>query len=148
MFTKGRKLIWEDNTTVETSHCFVNGHSNINKNHNNNALDDVTMPHAAACSRKRLVTKRKVKFPILHFNYFSLLGLSWTVITFLPAANLFFPVGFVVAERVLYLPSMGFCLLLALGINTLWKERVNSSSVDSDIYISLQWLGRQSNDLS
>ena len=33
----------------------------------------------------------------------------------LPAcSNLFFPVGFVLAERVLYLPSAGACLLLAL----------------------------------
>ncbi|XP_076812940.1 protein O-mannosyl-transferase TMTC3-like [Clavelina lepadiformis] len=38
--------------------------------------------------------------------------------SFLPASNLFFPVGFVVAERVLYLPSIGFCLLVALGV---WK---------------------------
>jgi len=44
-----------------------------------------------------------------------LLALAWTLIPFLPASNLFFPVGFVVAERVLYIPSMGFCLLVALG---------------------------------
>ena len=44
-----------------------------------------------------------------------LLGISLMVFPFLPASNLFFPVGFVVAERVLYLPSMGYCLLLALG---------------------------------
>ena len=37
------------------------------------------------------------------------------IIPFLPASNLFFPVGFVVAERVLYLPSMGFCMLVAYG---------------------------------
>lgn len=35
--------------------------------------------------------------------------------TFLPASNLFFLVGFVVAERVLFLPSMGFCILIAFG---------------------------------
>ena len=32
--------------------------------------------------------------------------------SFLPATNLLFYVGFVVAERVLYIPSIGFCLLL------------------------------------
>ncbi|KAG8188762.1 hypothetical protein JTE90_012233 [Oedothorax gibbosus] len=47
----------------------------------------------------------------------SLLGLP-----FLPASNLFFPVGFVVAERVLYIPSMGFCLLVAYGWNILYKK--------------------------
>ena len=37
------------------------------------------------------------------------------VLPFLPASNLFFPVGFVVAERILYIPSMGFCMLVAYG---------------------------------
>uniref|UniRef100_A0A3Q3EBA7 Protein O-mannosyl-transferase TMTC3 n=1 Tax=Labrus bergylta TaxID=56723 RepID=A0A3Q3EBA7_9LABR len=34
---------------------------------------------------------------------------------FHPCVKLFFPVGFVVAERVLYVPSMGFCVLVAHG---------------------------------
>ena len=42
-------------------------------------------------------------------------ALALMAVPFLPASNLFFPVGFVVAERVLYLPSMGFCLLVAIG---------------------------------
>ena len=48
------------------------------------------------------------------------------VLPFLPASNLFFPVGFVVAERVLYTPSMGFCMLVALGA---WQLRKYSSSL-------------------
>jgi len=39
-----------------------------------------------------------------------------TVLPFLPASNMFFPVGFVVAERVLYMPSMGYCMLVAYGL--------------------------------
>eukprot|EP00117_Sycon_ciliatum_P006444 scpid30982/ scgid0518/ Transmembrane and TPR repeat-containing protein 2 len=35
---------------------------------------------------------------------------------FIPASNLFFYVGFVLAERVLYIPSMGYCLLVAVGM--------------------------------
>ena len=42
-------------------------------------------------------------------------ALSFIIFPYLPASNLFFPVGFVVAERVLYLPSMGLCMLVALG---------------------------------
>ena len=42
-------------------------------------------------------------------------ALTLVVLPFLPASNLFFPVGFVVAERVLYLPSMGYCLVVAMG---------------------------------
>ena len=43
-------------------------------------------------------------------------ALSLLILPFLPATNIFFHVGFVLAERVLYLPSMGFCLLVAIGI--------------------------------
>ena len=47
------------------------------------------------------------------------------IVPFLPASNLFFPVGFVVAERVLYLPSMGFSMLVAYGI---WQMISNFKS--------------------
>jgi hypothetical protein len=40
-------------------------------------------------------------------------GLLWMAIAFLPVANLLFPVGVLVAERTLYLPSVG--LALAVG---------------------------------
>lgn len=50
-------------------------------------------------------------------------GLALLVLPFLPASNLFFPVGFVVAERVLYMPSMGWCLLVAYGWRLLAKRR-------------------------
>ncbi|NXA36896.1 TMTC3 protein, partial [Eudromia elegans] len=52
-----------------------------------------------------------------------LMGLCLIVLPFIPASNLFFPVGFVVAERVLYVPSMGFCILVAHG----WKKLSNKS---------------------
>ncbi|XP_053600141.1 protein O-mannosyl-transferase Tmtc3 [Plodia interpunctella] len=51
------------------------------------------------------------------------MGLALLVLPFLPASNLFFPVGFVVAERVLYMPSMGWCLLVAHGWRLLAKKR-------------------------
>ncbi len=59
------------------------------------------------------------------------LGLAMTVFPFLPASNLFFPVGFVVAERVLYLPSMGFCLLVAYGCHRMQRmsKRMKSSTI-------------------
>jgi len=49
-------------------------------------------------------------------------SLSLLVFPFIPASNLFFPVGFVVAERVLYAPSMGFCLLVAIGFQLLLRH--------------------------
>lgn len=50
-------------------------------------------------------------------------GTSFIVFPFIPASNLFFPVGFVVAERVLYMPSMGFCMLVAYGFHILAQTR-------------------------
>ncbi|XP_029697885.1 protein O-mannosyl-transferase TMTC2 isoform X3 [Takifugu rubripes] len=55
-------------------------------------------------------------------------SLGLLAIPFLPATNLFFYVGFVIAERVLYIPSMGFCLLVAVGMRSLYvRLRCRSS---------------------
>jgi hypothetical protein len=43
------------------------------------------------------------------------------VVPFLPAANVFFPVGTVLGERLLYVPSMGFCL----GVGALAGEALD-----------------------
>ncbi|KAL0281152.1 UNVERIFIED_CONTAM: hypothetical protein PYX00_002225 [Menopon gallinae] len=51
-----------------------------------------------------------------------LMSVSLIVIPFLPASNLFFRVGFVLAERVLYIPSAGLCLLVVCGIEVLTKH--------------------------
>ena len=48
-------------------------------------------------------------------------AIAWLILPFIPAANIFFPVGFVVAERVLYLPSMGFSLIVSLGFHRFVK---------------------------
>lgn len=47
------------------------------------------------------------------------MSLACVFIPFLPASNLFFRVGFVIAERILYLPSLGYCMLVALGMEYL-----------------------------
>ncbi|GMR34079.1 hypothetical protein PMAYCL1PPCAC_04274, partial [Pristionchus mayeri] len=57
-----------------------------------------------------------------------------TVVPFLPASNLLVTVGFTVAERVLYLPSIGVCLLLPAAIDTI-RNRI---SIDKSIK-SLGW---------
>ncbi|XP_016147736.1 transmembrane and TPR repeat-containing protein 4-like isoform X2 [Sinocyclocheilus grahami] len=52
-------------------------------------------------------------------------GLVLLVIPFLPASNLFFRVGFVIAERVLYISSAGYCLILAYTVGYCscnWKK--------------------------
>lgn len=52
-----------------------------------------------------------------------LLALAFLTLPFLPATNLLFYVGFVVAERVLYLPSAGLCLILGLGSAKVWEAK-------------------------
>lgn len=43
------------------------------------------------------------------------------IVPFLPASNLLIKVGFVVAERTLLMPSLGYCFLVALGYSKLSK---------------------------
>ena len=47
------------------------------------------------------------------------LGLALLILPFSPASNLFFYVGFIVAERILYIPSIGFSVLVVTGVNCL-----------------------------
>ncbi|XP_014825492.1 PREDICTED: transmembrane and TPR repeat-containing protein 3 [Poecilia mexicana] len=74
---------------------------------------------------------------LAHYSVFSkhssaktvIMALSLIVLPFIPASNLFFPVGFVVAERVLYVPSMGFCVLVAHGFKIVsHKEQLRKIS--------------------
>ena len=50
------------------------------------------------------------------------MSVALIIIPFLPASNLFLRVGFVIAERVLYLPSIGFCMLVVLGCSKLCQN--------------------------
>lgn len=46
-----------------------------------------------------------------------LISLAVLVVPFLPASNILFPVGTVVGERLLYIPSAGFCLAIIVGLH-------------------------------
>ena len=48
------------------------------------------------------------------------LAIGFVVLPYLPASNLLFTVGFVVAERVLYLPSIGACILVRPANSVRW----------------------------
>lgn len=50
------------------------------------------------------------------------LGLLLLILPFLPATNLVVTVGFVIAERVLYIPSLGCVLLVVYGAQLLWQS--------------------------
>ena len=47
---------------------------------------------------------------------------AWFLISFVTVSNLFFPVGVLVAERTLYLPSVAVCALVAYG----WRSAARS----------------------
>jgi tetratricopeptide (TPR) repeat protein len=56
-------------------------------------------------------------------SHLLLLAMALLIFPFIPATNLLFYVGFVIAERVLYIPSMGFCILVAQGAQQLSVHR-------------------------
>ncbi|XP_077990918.1 protein O-mannosyl-transferase TMTC2-like [Glandiceps talaboti] len=66
-------------------------------------------------------TYQKLQKPKVLVERFEIiiLSLAIMIVPFIPATNLFFYVGFVVAERVLYIPSMGYSLLLVYGVHIL-----------------------------
>lgn len=54
-----------------------------------------------------------------------IIGVSLMILPFLPAANIVRPVGFVIAERILYISSSGYCLLIVIGYKKICNK-VNS----------------------
>lgn len=51
------------------------------------------------------------------------------IVPFLPASNILFKVGFVIAERTLYVPSAGFCMLVCIGMEALSSRALLSRIV-------------------
>lgn len=71
------------------------------------------------------------------------IGLGFIIVPFLPVSNLFFSVGFVLAERTLYLPSAGYCFLIVIGLEKL-SRRFPTSKVPFVMYLLLiiTWFSR------
>ena len=66
-------------------------------------------------------------------------SLLFMILPFVPASNILQTVGFVAAERTLYMPSIGWCVLIALGcekLATCAKTRLSKIHV----YLSLMFL--------
>ncbi|XP_018331585.1 transmembrane and TPR repeat-containing protein 4 isoform X2 [Agrilus planipennis] len=66
-----------------------------------------------------------------------LMGVCLLILPFLPASNIFFKVGFVIAERILLLPSLGHCLLIIIGF---YKIQNHFKSIRKQILIYLWFL--------
>lgn len=130
-------------------HSLLDHHSTLCRNNNNNntipmfgtssapcccSNGVVKLPHHVmltdADSRKNLQPPRLRPMVSMYLSSAEvlLLSLAFIAVPFLPATNLFFYVGFVVAERVLYIPSIGYCLLIGLGCHVI-HSRTNKSLV-------------------
>lgn len=75
------------------------------------AISDPRFLTGAACFGAWIAL---IGFAIRHNRRVEAFGLGWIGIALLPVANLLFPIGVLVAERTLYLPSAG--LALAVGV--------------------------------
>ncbi len=51
------------------------------------------------------------------------LAALWMLLAFAPVANMAFPIGTIFAERLLYLPSLGFALVFGVTLNQVWNAR-------------------------
>ncbi|KRX20669.1 Transmembrane and TPR repeat-containing protein 2 [Trichinella nelsoni] len=136
--------MYKNNSDDALVDCCLNGHALAEENNNisvarwnsgsreksNCCTTTITRLYANDC--QQAVPKFRAKFKGQPLKLESIvskdpssemafLALLWMVVTFIPASNLFFYVGFVVAERVLYLPSVGFCCLIAIGACKLLK---------------------------
>lgn len=93
-------------------------------------------PSSSSVSRRPWVPpcpSDKVKLPLAMIHQQSLHAILLMAIPFIPACNLFFPTGFVIAERILYLPSMGFLLLVGIGVQRLHTNHTNQASPSTRI---------------
>lgn len=80
------------------------------------SLQGETLVSASTNSHSKLFSISSHSIDVLIFS------IVLMVLPFILATNIFFYVGFVIAERVLYIPSMGFCLLVAYGSYIIYKQ--------------------------
>ena len=106
---RNRKIVRKPNGTV--------AHSLLSSNSNN-----TIKPGGKVDKNEETSSVKGSDCDTLDTNERAMLSLAFLVLPFIPATNLFFYVGFVIAERVLYIPSIGFCLLFAHGFSMFWKS--------------------------
>lgn len=103
-------------------HTLTEEHTNVCRaiNNNNTVMHQSTCvcPTTVGRSKKDNSQKNVYRSPQVAMLLFT----AFMSLPFVPASNILFYVGFVVAERVLYIPSVGFCFLLGLGAGTLTKN--------------------------
>ena len=80
------------------------------------SCEDALNNNSISVNSEKSLLREKQNYPQpIHVAF----ALAVLVVPFLPASNLMAWVGFVAAERVLYVPSMGASLLIALGAQSI-----------------------------
>lgn len=112
------------------AHIYANGSNGSSNGHSCHYSHEQTNSHTNNNLSEENGTKKHYenRTPLPTTENVVVFSLGLMAIPFLPATNLFFYVGFVIAERVLYIPSMGFCLLLAVGVRALYVRLRQKSS--------------------
>eukprot|EP00927_Polykrikos_kofoidii_P039848 TRINITY_DN34153_c0_g1_i1.p1 TRINITY_DN34153_c0_g1~~TRINITY_DN34153_c0_g1_i1.p1 ORF type:complete len:839 (+),score=118.24 TRINITY_DN34153_c0_g1_i1:52-2517(+) len=67
----------------------------------------------------------------------ALLALALLAASYLPASNILFPVGTVIGERLLYVPSIGFCLAVAVWLHSTFDADSGSASTAATAVTSM-----------
>ncbi|KAJ8315245.1 hypothetical protein KUTeg_007395 [Tegillarca granosa] len=122
------------------THVNGNGVSHYHNHHSNNQNSKdsikynfkISRQHSRRGSSSSTESDDHVDFS-KHYKIFTsqdilIISIAIMVFPFILATNLFFYVGFVIAERILYIPSMGFSLLVAQGVWILYKKFILDSS--------------------
>ncbi len=73
-----------------------------------------------------LAWSRRLASPLFSFGVCFFFGMI------LPTSNILFPIGSIMGERFLYLPSIGFCLAAALGVAVLLEKTFATMALPSD----------------
>ncbi|XP_030646482.1 protein O-mannosyl-transferase TMTC2 [Chanos chanos] len=113
--TKGKETNGKSHN-VANGKSSTNGHSHHSDNENSTSEAESQQTGAENGTKGHHVART----PLPTTENVVVFSLGLLAIPFLPATNLFFYVGFVIAERVLYIPSMGFCLLVTVGMRALY----------------------------
>lgn len=118
------------------AHVYTNGSNGSSNGHSYHCSHEQTNSHTNNNLSEENGAKKHYenRTPLPTTENLVVFALGLMAIPFLPATNLFFYVGFVIAERVLYIPSMGFCLLLAVGVRSLYVRLRQKSSRTALVY--------------
>ena len=110
--------------TLRNGHC--HSQTATSSSNNSNVLASLINSNSGyACNS--WASTANASYPISYDSInLTVIALSMLVLPFIPATNLFFYVGFVVAERILYIPSIGFCLIIAIGCHLIHDVKLRN----------------------